>query len=265
MALPKIERLSPWLLSIASNGRARVRIFCFPHAGGSGYLFQRWATHIPDDLDLCAVELPGRAERLHEAPFSRLPALMPPLLAHIRPHLGLPFAFFGHSMGAMIAFELARDLRRYGLPLPAHLFVSGRRAPHLPSRRRRLHELDDSEFKSELRRLQGTPAAVLENQELMELMMPLLRADFTLIETYACAAEEPLDTPISVFGGSEDPETSREELEGWAAHTNRFGAVRIYPGDHFFLQKHAAGLLEAMAEILGSSIGVRGERMRRDH
>ena len=247
-----VERLSPWFLRLGPDAPARIRVFCFPYAGGGISSYRRWTALSDARLEFCAIQLPGHEDRYAEPAFTRLSDLIPPLAAEIAPHLGSPFAFFGHSMGALIAFELARELRRSGLPTPRHLFVSARRAPHLSRVRRTLHTLPDWELKAELRGLDGTPPAVLENDELMELVLPILRADFAICETYACAPADPLEVPIAMFGGADDEETTRDEIDAWRQHSRQPGQVRMFPGGHFFLHEHGAAIADALIEDLTS-------------
>src|SRR5262249_19831262 len=154
------------------------------------------------------------------------------------PPLGRPFAFFGHSMGALVSFELAQSLRRsHGLQ-PVCMFVSGRPAPHLPDREPAAHALPEPEFVERLRKMGGTPEEVLEHAELRELILPILRADFAVCETYTYDPADPLDCPISAFGGLEDPDVSRDDLDAWREHTRCSFQRRMFPGNHFFI--HAA-------------------------
>jgi len=157
-----------------------------------------------------------------------------------------PFAFFGHSMGALISYEVARMLRwEHGLR-PMALMVSGRRAPHLPDRRPPTYQLPEAEFIQELRRLNGTPKEVLESSELMEIMMPLLRADFEAVETYEYQPGPLLDCAISAFGGSEDPDVSQADVEAWGEHTSSEFKCKIMAGDHFFLVPQQQSLLQEL-------------------
>jgi medium-chain acyl-[acyl-carrier-protein] hydrolase len=172
----------------------------------------------------------------------------------IQPQLDRPFAFFGHSMGAMICFELARRLRREGGARPRHLFVSGRTAPQLKADRPSPHDLPQDEFESELRRLKGTPDKVLAHAELMQLVLPPLRADFTLVGTYAYSPEPPLACPISAYGAVEDEEVSRENLEAWREQTTAAFNVRMFPGGHFFLHDARPLLLRTLARELGEVV-----------
>ncbi|HEX7317726.1 MAG TPA: thioesterase II family protein [Pyrinomonadaceae bacterium] len=242
----------PWLIIRKPNPRARLRLFCLPYAGGGAAAYQPWPTELPAEIEVCAVQLPGRAGRSRERPFDRLGPLVEALAPAILPHLDRPYTFFGHSMGALISFELTRHLRSRHDTQPAHLFVSGRRAPHLPRTKKPMHDLPDQEFMQQLRSLNGTPEEVLAHPELMELMMPLLRSDFAVVETYEYVPGAPLDCPVTAYGGLRDREVSREQLEGWREHTSaRFG-VRMLPGDHFYLNTERALLLRSLAVELHS-------------
>ncbi len=211
---------NPWTTCYRSSRPARVRLFCFPYAGGSASIFRAWSSGLAPEIELCAVHLPGRERRMMEPPFTRLAPMVETLAQSLEPQMDLPFAFFGHSMGALISFELARRLRLEGQRGPDHLFVSGHRAPQLPPPRPPIYQLPEQEFVEELRRFEGTPEEILQNVELLQLLIPALRADFEVVGTYSHAAEAPLDCPISVFGGREDSEVSEEELENWRDQTN---------------------------------------------
>ena len=187
------------------------------------------------DIEVCAIQLPGREDRLAETPFANLPSLIDVLAEVLYPHLDLPFAFFGHSLGSLISFELTRRLRRQTAPSPMHLFVSGCRAPQIPDPDPPIHQLPDAEFIEELGRFNGTPQAVLENPELMEVFLPVLRADMRLNETYVYDHEAPLDCPITAFGGLEDEEVSHKELAAWHDQTRSKFNIHMFQGDHFFL------------------------------
>lgn len=230
--------------------RVRVRLFCFPYAGGGASVFRAWQGHAPPEIQLCPVHLPGRGNRFTEPPRTRVEALVEQLAGEMTPYLDVPFAFFGHSMGALVGFELARHLRDLGQPLPEHLLVSGRRAPQYPRDKRPLHDLPEAEFQEELRGLNGTPDEILQHPELMELFAPILRADFELCETYDFREGEPLDCPVSAFGGLEDPDVSRDHLGGWRDHTRGPFRLRMFPGGHFFLHGARQPLVHAVSEDL---------------
>lgn len=195
------------------------------------------------------MQLPGREGRLREPPFTRIEPLIAALADHL-PFADLPFAFFGHSMGALVAFELARELARRGEPSPRHLFVSGRRGPQVPSREEPLHDLPEPRFLVRLRELNGTPEEVLAHPELMEIILPLLRADFTLHETYDYRPDASLPIGVSALGGVADPEVNRDDLEAWRGETGGPFRLRMFPGDHFFVLSARRLVLEAVARDL---------------
>lgn len=247
---PSVSSVERWLAYREVNPRARLRLFCFPYAGGGASAYRGWAAALPPDVEVCPVQLPGRESRLREPAFDRPAPLIAALAEELQPHFGLPFAFFGHSMGAMLSFELARELRRRGQPLPLHLFASGRRAPQVPAREADIHDLPEAEFVAKLRELNGTPEEVLQHAELMRLLLPVLRSDFAVNETYLFRPEEPLALGISAFGGLVDAEVTREDLVGWNEHRRGPFRLRMLPGDHFFLHSARELILESVARDL---------------
>lgn len=226
---------TPWIVRPRYSKQPRIRLFCFPYAGGGASAFQPWQQYLPDNVDLCLIQLPGRETRLRENRYTHLPSLIDALAPALLPYLDLPFTFFGHSMGALICFELTRYLRKHQGPQPFHLFVSGCRAPHLPATERALHALPEAEFITELERLNGTPASLLQNRELMDLLLPMLRADFALFETYNYIAEEPLSCAITAFGGLQDTRATDRQISYWHDHTNISFTLDMLPGGHFFI------------------------------
>ena len=240
---------SPWF-TVPPNEHAKIRLFCFPYAGGSSLIFRTWANALGPSIAVCPAHLPGRERRLTEKPYTSAQSLVEAAAEAIIPYLDLPFAFFGHSMGAIISFELARQLRRLHRPLPKHLFLSGRVAPHLGVRDKVTYNLPPNEFAEELRRLNGTPREVLENQELMELMIPLLRADFEICQTYSYTQEPALDCPVTAFGGLDDPETTEQMIAAWKEQTTRSFRLCMMPGDHFFVHTAQDRILRVVSEEL---------------
>lgn len=239
-----------WVIRPRPNPKAALRMFCFPFAGGNAATYRAWPELLPPEVELCAVQLPGRGARLREQPFRQIEPLVAALLPALQPFLDRPFVLFGHSMGSLIAFELCRALRQLRRPGPLHLFVSGRFAPQLPDPDPPCYALPEPEFIQELRRLQGTPEEVLNNPDLLELVLPLLRADFELSETYRYLPGPPLGCPISAFGGAEDHEVSAAGLDAWREQTRSTFRARTLPGDHFFLVPRQAELLAAVSEDL---------------
>jgi medium-chain acyl-[acyl-carrier-protein] hydrolase len=237
---------TPWLNIFQHNPEASLRLFCFPYAGGAAYIFRDWADHLPADVEIYPVQLPGRGTRMREASFVRVPDLVTALCQELLPYLDKPFAFFGHSLGALISFELARKLSHDYQLEPLHLFVSGRSAPQMPDTRPDTYDLPEEEFVKELRRLNGTPAEVLEQPELLQLIIPTLRADFELCETYEHLTRPPLKCPITALGGLYDEDVPRERLEPWQEHTSASFSLRMLPGDHFFLHSAESMLLQIL-------------------
>jgi medium-chain acyl-[acyl-carrier-protein] hydrolase len=246
----KTPAKSPWLIPGRPGVNLSLRLFCFPYAGGGAVIYRRWAESLPRSVEVLAVQPPGRGNRMREAPLLRVSAIVEALAAEVVPYLDRPFAFFGHSLGALVAFELARRLRRERGVEPARLFVSGRRAPHVSSDDGVTHDLPATEFIAELRRLKGTPPEVLEHEELMELMIPLLRADFEVCETYEFEPGPPLACPVTAFGGIEDRDVTREHIAAWREHTTGPFLMRMLPGDHFFIHSAEATLLQVVAREL---------------
>jgi surfactin synthase thioesterase subunit/glycosyltransferase involved in cell wall biosynthesis len=224
---------------------AAPRLFCFPHAGGGAgqpLALSGW-TAVP-------VRLPGRESRLAEAPFERMGPLVAALAGQIDGYLDQPFAFFGHSMGAVVAFELVRELRRRSRPLPKMLIASGARAPQF--RRHHVPPPAPSReaFVEELRRLDGIPAEVLGDGALMRAILPALEADAAVYRNYIYAEESPLPIPVRAYGGADDPNVRREHLDGWREQTTASFAVRVFPGGHFYTTTAREAFLEALERDL---------------
>lgn len=246
------HKRNPWLLSVGAKPNARMRLFCFPYGGGTAHIYHSWPNQLPAWVDVCAVQPPGRANRLQESPFTIMDDLISAATESLKTCLGIPFAFFGHSIGALASFELARRFRQdYGIE-PSLLIVSGCRAPQIPYSGPLFYGLPDAQFLAEIERVGGTPKELLEHAELMQLMMPLLRADFALDQTYAYAEAPQLSCPIVVFGGLEDEIVSRESLEGWRRQTANTFSAFSFPGGHFFINTAREQLLDAISLSLNS-------------
>lgn len=242
-----------WLILGKPRRKTRLRLFCFPYAGGGASIFRQWQEDMPEGIEVCAVQLPGRENRIAEPPFRILSSLIEAMVEALAPYFDVPFAFFGHSLGVKIAFELVRELRRKKDIQPVHLFVSGARPPHVPEPRP-LHQLSEHDFIEELRRYSATPEVVLQSRELMEMYLPILRADFSIDETYIYYEDNPLDCPISAFGGTEDKEANREELDAWRQHTLSSFTLQMFQGDHFFIKSSQLLLLHSISRVLAQHL-----------
>jgi medium-chain acyl-[acyl-carrier-protein] hydrolase len=244
-----------WLVRPTPRPAARLRLLCFPYAGVGPSAYRQWAELLSPDVEVGSVLLPGREGRFREAPFTQMEPLLDALTAGLRPYLDLPWALFGHSMGAVVAFEVARRVRALGHGEPVHLFVSARRAPHLPPRHGPISHLPDEAFVAEVRRrYDGIPAEVLRHPDLLALLTPGLRADLAVLEGHRHRPEIPLGCPLSAFGGREDAEATEAELAAWRRETRGPVSLRMFPGGHFFLQSARADVLRALAEDLALDV-----------
>src|SRR6185436_17728052 len=210
--------MSAWIV----GGRALdapERLFCFPHAGGGPAFFRSWAAAFAPDIEVLAIQLPGREARFDEPPYRRMEALLDPLCAALEPYLDRPYSFFGHSMGSLLAFEAARRFSTGASRGPSCLVVSGRRGPRIPSRRPVLFGLPDDEFLAEVVRLGGMPREIMAEPDLIDLLLPVLRADYELSETYRPLPGERLTCPVAAYMGAADPEVDHDGLRGWRQET----------------------------------------------
>lgn len=227
-----------------------ARLLCFPHGGRGATMYRSWAPLLPPGVELCAVTLPGREARFDEPVPTDFDALVGQLGSALLPILrDVPVTFFGHSLGALLAFELSRRLRADGLAQPAHLVVSGCRPPHLPEHAA-IADLPDDRFVAHLRGLNGTADGILDNPQALELLLPVLRADFRLAEGYLCRRTGALRCPITVLAGSADPETQTVDLTRWGEQTDGGFELRRFPGDHFFLDSARPLVVAAATQTL---------------
>ncbi len=244
-------RSSAWLVPIRPLVDPLFRVICLPYAGGGAYVFKRWMSFVPEQIEVMAVELPGHGTRLGETPVRRLDDLIDGLLPELRAS-DRRCVLFGHSMGGLLAFELARRLRHDGFRQPLALFLSAIGAPHVRRWRGPVREMSDGELIAQLRGLQGTPEEVLACEELMGMLLPALRADFEILDDYRYWPELPLGCPITVFGGLADSVASEVRLRGWRAHSTAAFRLQMLPGGHFFIQgpAFAAVMQEELARLV---------------
>lgn len=239
---------SVWVPQVRTNHQAQFRLFCFPHAGGGSSAYAGWPRRLPSSVEVVSLHLPGREDRYREPAFRSLEPLLAALVEVLSPCLDLPFAFFGHSLGAWIAFYLARRLRRDGLRQPAHVFVAGCRAPQLPSRFPPIHALPRETF---LQALQGRygqfPPEILNHSALLQLFSEVLQADFALLETIEYCDEAPLDCGISAYGGTVDQAIAAFEILAWREQAPDRFTSEFFPGDHFFVKSNAPALLHRLS------------------
>ncbi len=240
-----------WIKRMRAAPDARVRLLCIPYAGGGAWSFRAWPQHLPADVEVLSVQLPGREDRLGDAPLHHVAPVAQALAPIVEDLLDKPLALFGHSMGGLIAFELLRELRRRGARAPAHLFASAFRAPQIPPPNPPIHELPDEQFVEAVSRLyDAIPPAAREHEELMELLLPGLRADIAVCDSYAYADEPKLDVPITAIGGRADHHVPEERLAAWAEQTTGTFELVMIDGDHFFLQSAVEPLLAELGARL---------------
>lgn len=255
--------MSSWFIIApvrAPRAAQRLRLFAFPYAGRGASLFFPWRAALPDRIELAAVQLPGREGRINEPAITRLDALVAAMLPEIIPLLDRPYAFFGHSMGALLCYELTRALRRQGAPAPIALALSGRRAPTVPNPDPPLHVLTDAAFVETMRsRYDGIPQIVLEQPDLMRLLLPTLRRDIEAIETHVFRPEPPLNLPFLLYGGADDRQAPSDSLAAWRALTTGEAPMRQFPGGHFYLQTQQAALLQDLTQSLAGYFGFAAE------
>ncbi|WP_405976469.1 alpha/beta fold hydrolase [Streptomyces sp. NBC_00988] len=234
---------------LANRPQADTRLFCFPYAGGGVSAFRDWAALLPDDIEPWAIQLPGREDRLGTPPLDRMGDVLNALVPAIIPYLDRPFAFFGHSMGALVAWNLTCSLQRMEAGSPTRLFVSGCAAPQVRGDAAvQFHGAPDDELIEKLRSWRATPEVVLADPELMNLLLPVIRADLAVVETFRFRGGPPLNCPLSAFGGTEDDPEGNASLPRWGELTAGGFDLRMFDGDHFFLHSARPAVL---AEIVG--------------
>ncbi|MGJ4999557.1 thioesterase II family protein [Bradyrhizobium sp. HKCCYLS3077] len=241
---------TPWIVKWRSTSAGRATLLAFPHAGGTASMARRWTDHLPGWCNVWAIQYPGRDGRFAEVPFDRAEPLADAITTAVIPNLRGPVCFFGHSLGALLAFLVAQRLMTASHSAPHHLIVSGRRAPHLPDPQAPSHGLPEPEFIARLRRLNGTPPEVFHHVGLLELLLPMLRADFAASETYRYRPGPKLSCPVTVFGGIRDPLTTPHDLRAWATHAPEPTGMHMFDGDHFFIRSAEKDVLAHIAAIV---------------
>lgn len=235
-------------LRFGTNGAARRRLVCLPYAGGGAPTFRQWPLDLPDDVEVLGVQVPGREPPFRQRPLESIDEMVAAVLPAVRMLDDLPFAIFGHSMGALVAYEVTLALEAAGEPSPTHLFVSGRRAPDAPMESEPIHHLPDEEFLDEMHeRYNAVPDAVRREAELLALLLPVLRADVRAYETYRPSSPRTVACPVHVFGGRDDRHPPPERLGQWQDVAERQVRVRVFDGGHFYLTSQRQALTNAIA------------------
>jgi len=243
------SRHSRWFRPLRNGRHGRINLFCFPYAGSGPAVFRQWPEALPPSINVIGVCYPGRESRMSEPLYTALRPMVHALSQAIRPWLDQPFAFFGHSMGAFVAYALANRLSQQHAPLPECLFVSGASAPHL-AEAAPLHGLPSREFLRGIVDLEGIPGEVLDDTEMLRYVLRLLRADLQACETYLLGEVEPVSCPLCVFGGDRDPRVSVAQLRAWAAYAGLSLDIEVLPGRHFFLHDRRAEVIARVHDHL---------------
>lgn len=236
--------------------RERIKLFCFPYAGGSSFIYNEWRKFFDDDIEIIAVELQGRGKRITEPLYKDLDHVIEDMFLILKEQIdGAPYMFFGHSMGAMIAYELCQRLLEENRSLPEHVFFSGRGAPHiLREDKEKFHMMSDEKFKEEVLSLGGTPPEIFSHPELLEFYLPILRSDFEIAESdISREIINPLPFDITVFLGKEEDITASQAC-GWKEHTTKSCTISYLNGEHFFLHDHVKTIAERVNSIVCKTI-----------
>jgi len=279
-----------WVTCPRPQPDAKIRLFCLPFAGGGASLYRPWTTQLAPTIEVCPIQLPGRENRYSEKPITDAHQMAQAIAAQMLPFLDRPYAIFGHSMGALLAYEVSRELARLKAKAPeilfvsAHraphlprkrallrayevsrelarlkakapeiLFVSAHRAPHLPRKRALLHALPNVQFIESLKQYGGFPEEILNNQEFIDFVLPTMRSDMTLCDLYAFKNEDSqLHTPIEIFAGAGDPEAGPDEMKAWADYSQSGSNLKVFEGGHFFLRSHAKEVLDHISRSINS-------------
>ncbi|MFF2523479.1 thioesterase II family protein [Streptomyces liangshanensis] len=261
---PRASRAdTPWTRRWSGGGDSRLTLICLPHAGGSAGFYRPWGALVPPEVELVAVQYPGREDRLGDPESTGMADLVTQVADAVEPLLERPYALFGHSMGSAVAWELAHELGRRGRPGPRRLFASGRAAPGTAVTGQ-LHRQDDDVLCTELGRLGGTSREILDDPGLRSLVLTAVRHDYRIIETHRPEARPPLSCPIHVLTGAEDPELGEERsgdrAGGWADLTSARTEVRVFPGDHFYLTPHRREVVTTVLRRMDPSLTTDGRR-----
>ncbi|UCG70212.1 MAG: thioesterase [Thermoplasmata archaeon] len=229
---------NPWFYVPKPNCKAKLKLFCFPYAGGTAEIYYAWPYDLPEEIEMLAIHYPGHIPRSNERLFTRISKLVEAISGEIVRYTDKSYAFFGHSMGALVAYELSRRFASEGRKMPEYLFLSARRAPHIPVIHPHMHKLTKEEWISVMRCFNMVPEEVIKNMKLLEKILPVIKADFEMVETWQFDAQTPpLDIPVCVFGGINDNLAPKKDIEAWEKMTRKKFNAYFFPEKHFFIMK----------------------------
>lgn len=251
-----------WFHRAHRREQVHLRLFCLPYAGGSPTAYDTWSHQLPDLVELVTLRLPGHGRRILEPSYSRWPELLDDVIRELTPFLDLPFAFFGHSFGARLAYELTRRLEETAGPLPLHVFLSGCRCPHQPHRQPLLHQLPSDQFQARVIADNEYLAKLVNIEELIELMEPMLRAEIRMAERWGGDDKPPLNVPLSAFSGRDDDIATPQKMTDWTSFTRKGFTSATFPGGHFFVHSCEESLLQRIADELSPYLQFLAQRAR---
>jgi surfactin synthase thioesterase subunit len=251
-----MDDIDKWVVRFGrqSGTPPRLRLICFPYAGCGPTVFHSWSSYFPPEVELWGIKIPGKEKRIHETPFNRLIPLAEAVSSVLQPYLDQPYAFFGHSVGALTSYEVAHHLRKSDGLQPVCLLLSGHRAPHRPPLNPPFHHVEETAFLERLRQFGGTPEEFFQSEELVQFLLPSLRADFAMWETYTYKRYKPLECPLSIFGSYGDTEATVADFEAWRMHTTGQFSLQMFGGGHFYFQKYLPAFLQTISETLQQHI-----------
>lgn len=246
--------MEPWIIRSRVRHNSLLRLICFPFPGASATLFERWHEYLPETVEVCAVQLPGRQKRITEAPIRDVETAVDLLAAFLLPHLDRPLAIFGDCAAAFLAFELCHRLKNTPSVRPVHLFVTSCRAPHLPNSREVIHRLPDLELKREMVKLGVVPQWLQQNDAVFSAFLNLIRADFEMVETYQMRKPGDFEFPVTAIAGSSDPTCTVEELAAWERHTKVGFRKVLLDASHNITESHLEEIIAVLKEDLQSVV-----------
>lgn len=246
---------SKWFVVPRPNAQARIRLFCFPYAAGNASTYTSWWQWLPHEVELRAVQPPGRASRIEEPAYQSMEAMVDGVCTALRPWLDKPYVVFGHSLGSRVGFEYIHRASAAGWRLPELFIASGSSAPHVAREHKKISHLPDAEFVQALRRFDGPTDRLLEDEQLVALFMPVFRADFNIADTYYRERGTLLHCPAAVFGGDRDEDARPDELDSWQAHFSQPIGINLFEGDHFFVESNSQRVASRVGELVGDVLG----------
>lgn len=247
--------MADWVIKTNSKKDVKLRLFCFPYAGSSALVTYKFlADNLNPDIEVCYVEFPGRGSRIAEPLINEMDSVVKQIAESITKHLDIPFIFLGHSMGALVSYELTHYLNAQLISQPKKLYLSAHKVPSASRDCKLMHKLSKEEFLSEIINMNGVSKEILEHEELLELVLPIIKNDYKLCETYCFSDKGKLDIPISVFGGNKDVEVTEDHLKGWENFTNSAFKLELFDGDHFFITKNRGQFFERFSAYLNEDL-----------